>query len=77
MSTYPIKDTVVVVVTGMCCINLLKGGVLRQSGKDSHNVSVQMHYNSFILEAVTPEILLCRQRRKIVPGLQVLASKSL
>jgi hypothetical protein len=61
----------------MCCINLLKGGVLHQSGKHSHTVSVQIQYNFFILEADTPEILICRQRRKIAPGLQVLASKSL
>jgi hypothetical protein len=75
-STCPIKVTVVI-VTGMCYINLLKGGVLHHSGKHSHTVSAQIQYSSFSLEADTPEILICRQMRKIVPGLQVLASKSL
>ena len=51
--------------------------MLHQSWKHSHTVSVQIQYDSFILEADTPEILICRQGRKIVPGLQVLASKSL
>jgi hypothetical protein len=72
----PFKDTVVI-VTGMCCINLLKGGVLHQSWKHLHTVSAQIQYSSFNPEADTPEILICGQMRNIVPGLQVLASKSL
>jgi len=39
-----------------------------------HTVSVQILYISFSLEADTPEILICRQMRKIGPGLQGLIS---
>jgi hypothetical protein len=50
--------------------------MLHQSGKQLHTFSVQILYISFSLEADTLEILICRQMRKIVPGLQVLATES-